>query len=155
MEHYIDDDMPVLTDDTYNTEPQLRPCEQRWRMAEFERRLAIHLQSASLLLQVWARLAAARANGDDEAYLDTYGMIDWETVEHIKAIAERDRRRAMGAMWRIQQHIGGYDAANWAHYRSIMANTPPLRKPIIEDLAKLRAVPYLQTPETGDYTFVA
>lgn len=154
MEHYIDDDMPVLTDDTYNTEPPLRPCEQRWRMAEFERRLAAHLQSASLLLQVWARLVAARANGDDEAYLDTYGMIDWETVEHIKAIAERDRRRAMGAMWRIQQHIGGYDAANWAHYRSIMANTPPLHKADLNDLAKLRAVPYLQTPETGDYTFV-
>lgn len=154
MEHYIDDDMPVLTDDTYNTEPTLRPCEQRWRMSEFDRLLAIHLQSASLLLQVWARLVAARANGDDEAYLDTYGMIDWETVEHIKAIAERDRRRAMGAMWRIQQHIGGYDAANWAHYRSIMANTPPLHKADLNDLAKLRAVPYLRTPETGDYTFV-
>lgn len=155
MEHYIDDDMPVLTDDTYNTEPTLRPCEQRWRMSEFDRLLAIHLQSASLLLQVWARLVAARANGDDAAYLDTYGMIDWETVEHIKAIAERDRRRAMGAMWRIQQHIGGYDAANWAHYRSIMANTPPLHKADLNDLDKLRAVPYLRTPDTGDYTFVA
>ena len=154
MEYYIDDDMPTLGDDTYNTEPPLRPCEQRWRMSEFERRLTAHLQSAALLVQVWARMAHAQAEGETDAYLDTYGTIDWETVEQIKAIAERDRRRAMGAMWRIQQHIGGYDAANWAHYRSIMANTPPLRKPVIDDLAKLRAVPYLPVPDTDDYTLV-